>query len=388
MQDLFELTPELLLEQSQELFSLCSAYENLFSNISTDLNGINSSWSDLLSNNFSGKIGSAQKAFTGALSMLQNSANSARSVAETAQEMDTAWASKIGGTMYNPDILSYLISSELAESMRTTLKEDWENVQQMLGFVQNLKEKMQGKLSSAQEAWIEEIEKLIIGGTGVKTMKITEKVLEGDYHGAFKDGAKAVLGSVLKEAVKEQMGSTGGFVNEGDVAKYYLNLGWGIGTAGGDLAMDPSWKNLGKLAWNATVQPVLDTAGSKIESVIKQIPGISEYYYDEHGAEDIGDVAGVALGDFYGLFSADEGIKEYASNYYKDGIWEGLWGGFEDIGSYIKDSGGVGAAAKGFFDTAWKDTQANWSAFVENMNYLFKAETPEPVNVPLDSTYL
>lgn len=152
--------------------------------------------------------------------------------------------------------------------------------------------------------------------------------------------------------------------------------------------MEPSWKNLGNLAWNATVQPVLDTAGSKIESVIKQIPGISEYYYDEHGAENIGDAAGIALGDFYGLFSADEGIKEYGANYYKDGIWEGLWGGFEDIGSYIKDSGGVANAAGNFFDTAWKDTQANWSAFVENMNYFLKAETAKPVNVPLNNTYL
>lgn len=98
MQDLFELTPELLLAQSQEMLSLCSAYESLFGNIASDLNGINSSWSDLLSNNFSGKIGSAQKAFTGALTMLRNSANSIRIVAETSQEMDTAWASRISGT--------------------------------------------------------------------------------------------------------------------------------------------------------------------------------------------------------------------------------------------------------------------------------------------------
>lgn len=388
MQDLFDLTPELMLEQSQQMLNLRADYENLLSNIASDLNNMNTCWSDILSNNFSGKIGSAQKAFSGALVMLQNSANSVKMVAETAQEMDKSWAGKIGGTMYNPDVLSYFISEEMAESMRTTLKEDWENVQKMLGYLQNLKEKAQGKLTSSQEAWIEEIEKLIIGGTGVKTMKITEKVIEGDYYGAFKDGTKTILGGMLKTVVKEQMGSTGGFVNEGDVAKYYLNLGWGIGTAGGELAMEPSWKNLGKLAWNATVQPVLDTAGSKIESVIKQIPGISEYYYDEHGAEDIGDAAGVALGDFYSLFSADEGIKEYASNYYKDGIWEGLWGGFEDIGSYVEDFGGLGNAAKSFFETAWKDTKDDWAHIQENFEYLKAAEQPKSVNVPLNSTYL
>lgn len=56
MQDLFELTPELLLEQSQEMSSLCTAYENLFAKITSDLRGMNGSWSDLLANNFSGKI--------------------------------------------------------------------------------------------------------------------------------------------------------------------------------------------------------------------------------------------------------------------------------------------------------------------------------------------
>ena len=388
MQDLFELTPELLLEQSQEMFSICSAYENLFGNISSDLNGINGSWSDLLSNNFAGKIGSAQKTFSGALTMFRNSASSIRTVAETTREMDTAWASKIGGSMFNPDVLSYFLTEEMNESMLNTLKEDWQNAKEAVAYLQSIKEKLQGKLSSSQEAWIAEIEKKVLGSTNVKILKITEKILEGDYHGAFKDGAKAVIGGMLGAVVKEQMGSTGGFVNEGDVAKYYLNLGWGIGTAGGELVMEPSWKNLGKLAWNATVQPVLDTAGSKIESVIKQIPGISEYYYDEHGAENIGDAAGIALGDFYSLFSADEGIKEYGANYYKDGIWEGLWGGFEDISNFVKDSGGVGEAAKSFFDTAWKDTKDNWGAFAENMEYLFKGETAKAVNVPLDSTYL
>ena len=41
MQDLFELTPELLLEQSQEMASLRSAYENLFGDIASDLNNMN-----------------------------------------------------------------------------------------------------------------------------------------------------------------------------------------------------------------------------------------------------------------------------------------------------------------------------------------------------------
>ena len=99
MQDLFELTPELLLEQSQEMTSLCGDFENLFASISADLKGANDSWSDLLAHNFSGKINSAQKAFMGALTMMRNSAGSIRNVAQTAQEMDDEWASKLSDSL-------------------------------------------------------------------------------------------------------------------------------------------------------------------------------------------------------------------------------------------------------------------------------------------------
>ena len=347
------------MEQSQEMLSLCSAYETLFGNLASDLNGVNASWSDLLSNNFSGKIGSAQKAFTGALTMLRNSANSTRSVAETAQEMDRSWAGKIGMTMFNPDFLSGLLALKGQEIISDGAK--------VFDMLDVLKEKYKDAVPSTVRSWIEYLGKEAddaffdkkLGDYG-KAIEITEKLFEGDYQGAVKTATKTIVGHGLKEAA-------------GDLGKYYLNLGWDGGTALGELVMEPSWKNVGNLAWNLTVQPVLDTAGSEIEDVIKLIPGISEYYYDEHGAEGIGDVAGVALGEFYSLFTPDEGIKEYGANYYKDGIWEGLWGGFEDIGSFIKDSGGVGEAAKSFFDTAWKDSKENFSYISENAEILWES---------------
>ena len=119
MQDIIELTPELLLEQSQEMQSLCAAYENLFANISSDLNGINESWSDLLANNFSGKIGSVQKTFSGTLTMLGNVANGTRNVAETLQGTDTEWASKISGAL-NAVVSSSSAGAETAQSVSQT----------------------------------------------------------------------------------------------------------------------------------------------------------------------------------------------------------------------------------------------------------------------------
>ena len=97
MNDVFELSPELLLEQSKEMLSLKAAYENLFGSFSADLQGVNNSWSELLSNNFSGKIAAAQKRFMNSLSMLENSAGKVALVANTATELDTSHASKIRG---------------------------------------------------------------------------------------------------------------------------------------------------------------------------------------------------------------------------------------------------------------------------------------------------
>lgn len=98
MNDILELTPALLLEQSQEMSSLKAAYDDLFGSITAELNGINSSWSALLANNFSSKIGAAQKTFLGSLTMLQNSAAATKTVADTFAEADVGWASKLGAS--------------------------------------------------------------------------------------------------------------------------------------------------------------------------------------------------------------------------------------------------------------------------------------------------
>ena len=121
MQDLFELRPEVLMEQSKEMRTLSNAYESLFESVSSDLQGMNDYWSELLSNNFSGKISSAQKAFSGALVMLQNSADVAWTVAETVRQMDADWARKIGSN--SPVTAAEDIVSTLMKDERVVLKD-------------------------------------------------------------------------------------------------------------------------------------------------------------------------------------------------------------------------------------------------------------------------
>ena len=379
MQDQFELTPELLLAQSQQMTALCGEFENLFSNISSDLNGINGSWSDLLSHNFSAKIGSAQKAFSGALGMLRNSANSTRMVAETAQQMDVAWATRISGSGFQAFSVHNLMSA-LGENVVAGASAGYDH-KQFLETLKIIKESYEEDMPPSIKAWIEwagkEVDKAVFDkkfGKIDDIVKALEKLSEGDIGGAVKSGGKTILKEVFKESVKGTAGEAINiFGNKYDpTVKYYLNLGLGIGEGIGEFALDPTLENFTEIAWNASVRPVLETAGSSIETLSRMIPGISEYYYDEHGAEDIGEAAAVALGDVYSMFSPDEDIKEYASNYYKDGMWEGLWGGFEDISNFVEESGGAGEAAKNFFSTASKDGQESLNHIAENAEYLWK----------------
>lgn len=356
MAELFELNPELLLEQSQEMISLRAAYESLCDNMRADLQGINSSWSDLLSNNFTGKIASAQKSFLGALNMLTNSAGKAALVANTALEMDNTWASKIGGSMFNPTTLNDLLALTLGD----VLKDASGNAKNALDMINSLKEKMDGELTASQKAFLEYLGKEKLGSDVIKSIEIGEKFLQGDYAGALQDLSEASLKGMFKVVCGEE-------------GAFYYNFGIDIGEAIAEFVQDPSAEAAGKIAWNASVQPVLDTAGGTIEDVIKLIPGISEYYYDENGAEDIGDVANIALGDFYGLFG--EEAKQYAANYYDEqgGLWEGIYNGRQEFFSYVVDSGGFGEALSNLFRTAAKDVGEAGANAAENAEYLLDA---------------
>ena len=65
MAQILEISPELLLQQSQQMQQLKLSYEALMEKMLADINGINGSWSQLLANNFTAKIADAQKSFLG-----------------------------------------------------------------------------------------------------------------------------------------------------------------------------------------------------------------------------------------------------------------------------------------------------------------------------------
>ena len=97
-----ELSPEQLAQQGQEMLKLKSSYESLFQGMLSDLQGINSGWSELLANNFTGKIASAQKSFYGVTKMLQNGSMAAQMSANNIASQDRVLGELArGGTLQN-----------------------------------------------------------------------------------------------------------------------------------------------------------------------------------------------------------------------------------------------------------------------------------------------
>lgn len=228
MNDVLELTPALLLEQSQEMNSLKAAYDNLFGNITSELQGINSSWSELLANNFSGKIGAAQKTFLGSLTMLENSASAAKIVADTFADADTGWAAKLGGSSLQT------LQSALTSVLPSAIKGDYAYAGEFLNEVAT------GGEDSARKM-----------GTGEKVLKTAMALGKGAlatigcvgaWAGALGTGGLAIPGAAISTAfTANTLASCGSdvynmwFGNEALVGEVNI-LKESMTTAGGDLS--------------------------------------------------------------------------------------------------------------------------------------------------------
>ena len=233
------------------------------------------------------------------------------------------------------------------------MSDNFASAQEMVKALNQVVEDIKDDMPSSQVALIErlikETKKLILsedGKTFDKALEISNLIMQGDYLGAMsklgKDGAKFVA-----EAYAKKAGYTDPEV--GIYIDYGINLYEDTVSAVTEFAIDPSYEKAGKIAWNLSVQPVLDTSGEMIEDIIKLIPGISEYYYDEHGAEDIGDVGRIALSGFYEIVTGDKELAQTALECYEDGLWEGIWNCGEEVVDFVKDSGGFFEALKRVF---------------------------------------
>ena len=315
-----KLTPEELLAQSTEMASIQSEFESLFSQVTSALNNLNGSWSEALAGNFSGKISAAQKSFSAVAEMMANGATAARVGANTFSEPGAVLSLICGGS----DLLSWI-----AENAQTGVNSDL-----MIGAIS----KMTG-----------------VDAAGAKD--ILGKVMKGDYEGVLDTVADKGIDWVAG-ALSGDLGSdtwvgqleeaTGGTLGLAKLEKSYFKnvLGGTLGNAKnivkdmyfGDGNPAYELEQLGEMAWNSGAGSVIKTTSDAAFNVVKNIPGIGDYYA-EKGVTDGEGAIGSMIGDITLMVTGDSDAAAADQNYYKDhgGIAKGVVDGVVDIGSYVAD---------------------------------------------------
>lgn len=310
--------PELLAQQSAQMQSLMQNYQSLFANVSKVLNAVNTYWSPNMSNNFSGKITAAQKTFETIVSMLSHGSSAAKFASSTfsgdiGAAMDACFGdSAVSGWLQeNAAGLDSQASSFLmglmesgtvdAKTLLTVCQEVKNgNYDKAVSLVADkgidwIAENLSGGIPSG--SWVEKLNDATFGALGLATVE--------------KNFYKNWITEPLKNAVKT----------------YQL-------TEAGDY--EGALKELGKMAWNSTGGAAIKTCGDAAYDVIKNIPGIGDYYTDR-GATDFEGSFGVMLKDYTYLVTGDENFSASVGNYYKEhgGIASGVVDGVVEIAQYV-----------------------------------------------------
>lgn len=325
-----KLTPEELLAQSTEMASIQSEFESLFSQVTSSLNNLNGSWSEALAGNFSGKISAAQKSFSAVAEMMANGATAARVSANTFSEPGAVLSLICGGGESgffsgSSDLLSWIAENAQTSGMNSDL---------MIGAIS----KMTG-----------------VDAAGAKD--ILGKVMQGDYEGVLDTvadkGIDWIAGALSGELgsdtwVGQMEEATGGKFEFGGLEKsFYKNvLGGTLGNAKnivkdmyfGDGNPAYELEQLGEMAWNSGAGSVIKTTSDAAYNVVKNIPGIGDYYA-EKGVTDGEGAIGSIIGDITLMVTGDSQAAAADQNYYKDhgGIAKGVVDGVVDIGSYVAE---------------------------------------------------
>ena len=324
-----KLTPEELLAQSTEMASIQSEFESLFSQVTSSLNNLNGSWSEALAGNFSGKISAAQKSFSAVAEMMANGATAARVSANTFSEPGAVLSLICGGGESGSFSGSSELLSWIAENAQTGVNSDL-----MIGAIS----KMTG-----------------VDAAGAKD--ILGKVMKGDYEGVLDTVADKGIDWVAG-ALSGDLGSdtwvgqleeaTGGTLGLAGLEKSFGKnvLGSTLGNAKnivkdmyfGDGNPAYELEQLGEMAWNSGAGSVIKTTSDAAYNVVKNIPGIGDYYAEKGVTEGEGAIGSI-IGDITLMVTGDSEAAAADQNYYKDhgGIAKGVVDGVVDIGSYVAD---------------------------------------------------
>lgn len=315
--------------------SLMNEYDELFKMVSQACEGVNSSWSENLAKNFSGKIQAAQKSFMSISNMFGNGALAAKSV---------------GLSFENGLGINGMLGALLGEGGTGMLSTgDLTKLMGMLG---------EGKSTKA----IAETLNNLMGGKGADSntiMNMAQAISDGDYNKALELGfdkwvdwtAGALAnGPVPGSWVDKLNEATHGALGLATLDKeFYKNwISQPIKDAA-DIVRDSMSDNpdyayeahkLGEFAWNFGPGAVLKTGGDAAWNVVKDIPVIGDFYKDR-GVTDAEGAFSTVYSEVAYAITGNEEDRQYFRNFYSDhgGIASGIVDGVKDIGSYLWDNG-------------------------------------------------
>ena len=220
-----QLTPAELLAQSQEMLALQKEFEDLFKNTGTILGQVNSNWSEVLANNFMGKLQSAQKAFSQITSMLGQGGNLAATSAHTFESMDDLLAKNVAGGLLQDvagkmsEVVTNAINGVtgkaggLFDDLGNLMKDEWENLKEGWKETGNFLEWLGGKYSDIPGPIRNKIEG-ILGSQLTAAGSITYDIITGDVSW---DTAEDFLSEIMENPYVDAVKGTFEYVFGGGI---------------------------------------------------------------------------------------------------------------------------------------------------------------------------
>jgi uncharacterized protein YukE len=179
-----KVSPEQLKAQATQMESLQAQYDDLFSDIISNLKTANGFWSKLLANNFLGKITSTKKSFDAVNQMLTSGIQAASSAASGFESVDAALAKlNLGEAFSGVGGISEAFSD--ATDFQKKLDKAMEKIpKKFRGIMKNYLSKKYSSDDSSATTWKD------ISGA----YEVWQKIADGDYSGAIEKFVNTVGG--------------------------------------------------------------------------------------------------------------------------------------------------------------------------------------------------
>ena len=331
-----QLTPAILEGQAKELENIESDLNSLFSGVSSELKSLNKNWSPNLSNNFSGKITSAQKTFSNLCTDLRNGAVAARTSATTFASVDSQLAKVYGGTTESQKVLSEIYDTakeEIWESIKQYLKDtyniDVDNITDVLELLSTDPDKLPDSIKDLIKKYLKSngYENVI---NSCDTMNDLLKNLQNGNFEEAKNDFMTLINDYLKPLAEDTLDGTITFQTVINTIDNFI-------TNTQSYFEDPTWRNGAKLIWSVSGEALMEALTDFGYNFVTKIPIFGEI------TTDVLDDFGGGRQGLTNLFNdtiekimGKDFVEYYESN---GGYFNGVYNGMCDIANYIKNSG-------------------------------------------------